>query len=194
MLWWKIISVFEYCLDLVKNFASWLICSLYWIKVQGHCVHPLHRVCSCLHFFSVYQGCRFSVIFHFFCYFWPDPFSYFIFLFLNFLSLFVFIFCETARTRRFSVIFAKVQWHPWFKEKTYMGLLNFLNFRFQFYKFWFCFLTSLPCPSPTHRSIISIILANKEFAVTVLNRPMTLNGYRSAKWLGHIACCMEMRW
>ena len=39
-------------------------------------------------------------------------FSYFIFLFLNFLSLFVFIFCETARTRRFSVIFAKVQWHP----------------------------------------------------------------------------------
>ena len=59
----------------------------------------------------------------FFRYFWPDPlsadpfpvfsiFSYFIFLFLNFLSLFVFIFCETARTRRFSVIFAKVQWHP----------------------------------------------------------------------------------
>ena len=40
-------------------------------------------------------------------------FSYFIFLFLNFLSLFVFIFCETARTRRFSVILAKVQWHPW---------------------------------------------------------------------------------
>ena len=39
-------------------------------------------------------------------------FSYFIFLFLKFLSLFVFIFCETARTRRFSVIFAKVQWHP----------------------------------------------------------------------------------
>ena len=39
-------------------------------------------------------------------------FSYFIFLFLNFLSLFVFIFCETARTRRFSVIFTKVQWHP----------------------------------------------------------------------------------
>ena len=38
--------------------------------------------------------------------------SYFIFLFLNFLSLFVFIFCETARTCRFSVIFAKVQWHP----------------------------------------------------------------------------------
>ena len=60
--------------------------------------------------------------FFFFRYFWPDPkntcmlifsiFSYFIFLFLNFLSLFVFIFCETARTRRFSVIFAKVQWHP----------------------------------------------------------------------------------
>ena len=42
-------------------------------------------------------------------------FSYFIFLFLNFLSLFVFIFCETARTRRFSVIFTKVQWHPCFK-------------------------------------------------------------------------------
>ena len=39
-------------------------------------------------------------------------FSYFIFLFLNFLSLFVLIFCETACTRRFSVIFAKVQWHP----------------------------------------------------------------------------------
>ena len=34
-------------------------------------------------------------------------FSYFIFLFLNFLSLFVFIFFETARTRRFSVIFEK---------------------------------------------------------------------------------------
>ena len=48
----------------------------------------------------------------FFRYFWPDPFSYFIFFFLNFLSLFVFIFCETAHTRRFSVIFAKVQWHP----------------------------------------------------------------------------------
>ena len=80
------------------------------------------------------QGCWFSVIFLFFHYFWPDLFSvdpfsvfspncsvcmlifsifsYFIFLFLNFLSLFVFIFCETARTRRFSVIFAKVQWHP----------------------------------------------------------------------------------
>ena len=39
-------------------------------------------------------------------------FSYFICLFLNFLSVFVFIFCEMARTRRFSVIFAKVQWHP----------------------------------------------------------------------------------
>ena len=53
------------------------------------------------------QGCRLSV---FFRYVWPDPFSifsYFIFLFLNFLSLFVFIFCETARTRRFSVIFRK---------------------------------------------------------------------------------------
>ena len=45
-------------------------------------------------------------------------FSYFIFLFLNFLSLFVFIFCETARTRRFSVLFAKVQWHPWFEVFT----------------------------------------------------------------------------
>ena len=66
------------------------------------------------------QGCRFSI---FFRYFWPDPFSanpfsifcifsYFIFVFLNFLSLFVFIFCETACTHRFSVIFAKVQWHP----------------------------------------------------------------------------------
>ena len=64
-----------------------------------------------------------DAIFRFFRYFWPDPFSadpfsvfsifsYFIFFFLNFLSLFVFTFCETARTRRFSVIFAKVQWHP----------------------------------------------------------------------------------
>ena len=59
-------------------------------------------------------------IFHYFPFFsvtfWPDPFSifsYFIFLFLNFLSLFVFTFCEMARTCRFSVIFAKVQWHPW---------------------------------------------------------------------------------
>ena len=60
-----------------------------------------------------YQGCRFSVIFR---YFWPDPFpifSYFIFLFLNFLSLFVFIFCEMARTHRFSVIFTNIQWHPY---------------------------------------------------------------------------------
>ena len=64
----------------------------------------------------VNQGCRFSVIFRFFRFFWPEPFSicmlifsifsYFIFLFLNFLSLFLFIFCETARTHRFSVIFA----------------------------------------------------------------------------------------
>ena len=46
--------------------------------------------------------------FPFFRYFWP----YFIFLFLNFLSLYVFIFCETARTPRFTVIFAKVKWHP----------------------------------------------------------------------------------
>ena len=66
------------------------------------------------------QGCRFSVIFHFFRYFWPSPFSYFIFLFLNFLSLFVFIFCEMARTRRFSVIFAKVQWHPWGWNRCYL--------------------------------------------------------------------------
>ena len=66
-------------------------------------------------------------IFHYFPffflgYFWPDPkntcmlifsiFSCFIFLFLNFLSLFVFIFCETARAHRFPVNFAKVQWHP----------------------------------------------------------------------------------
>ena len=66
---------------------------------------------------SFLQGCWFSVIFRFFHYFWPDPFSifsYFICLFLNFLSLFVFIFCETARTRRFSVIFAKLQWRPCF--------------------------------------------------------------------------------
>ena len=46
-------------------------------------------------------------------------FSYFIFLFLNFLSLFVFIFCETARTYRFPVIFAKVQWHPRFLNCLY---------------------------------------------------------------------------
>ena len=44
-------------------------------------------------------------------------FSYFIFLFLNFLSLFVFIFCETVRTRRFPAIFAKVQWHPCDKDE-----------------------------------------------------------------------------
>ena len=73
------------------------------------------------------QGCRFSIIFCFFRNFGPirsppirfplfSIFSYFIFLFLNFLSLFVFIFCETARTRRFSVIFAKVQWHPYYIE------------------------------------------------------------------------------
>ena len=53
----------------------------------------LHRSVSCFSLFSI--------------------FSYFIFLFLNFLSLFVFIVFEMARTRRFSVIFAKVQWHPW---------------------------------------------------------------------------------
>ena len=59
----------------------------------------------------------FSVIFIFCCY---TPvfliffiFSCFTFVFLNFLSLFVLIFCETACTHRFSVIFAKVQWHPW---------------------------------------------------------------------------------
>ena len=59
-----------------------------------------------------FRDADFPLFFIFFHYFWPDPFSYFILLFLNFLSLFVFIFCETARTRRFSVIFAKVQWHP----------------------------------------------------------------------------------
>ena len=46
-------------------------------------------------------------IFRFFRYFWPDPSTYFIFLFLNFLSLFVFIFCETARTRRFQLFSQK---------------------------------------------------------------------------------------
>ena len=51
--------------------------------------------------FPLFSGVIFSGCF------WP----YFIFLFLNFLSLFVFIFCETARTCRFSVVFAKVQWH-----------------------------------------------------------------------------------
>ena len=66
--------------------------------------------------FSDYKLFSGMLIFRFFRYFWPDLFSiffYFIFLFLNFLSLFVFIFCETARTRRFSVIFTKVQWRPW---------------------------------------------------------------------------------
>ena len=83
------------------------------------------------------QGCRFSVIFHFFRYFWPNPFSanpfpvfwgffpqlfrlyvnilYFLLFLLSLSELsvsFVFIFCETAHTRRFSVIFTKVQWHP----------------------------------------------------------------------------------
>ena len=63
------------------------------------------------------QRCRFSVFFPLFLarsvMLIFSIFSYFIFLCLNFLSLFVFIFCETARTHRFSVIFAKVQWHPW---------------------------------------------------------------------------------
>ena len=68
------------------------------------------------------QGCRFSVFSVIFGPFCSPPIrflfcvfsisTYFIFLFLNFLSLFVFIFCETACTRRLSVIFAKVQWHP----------------------------------------------------------------------------------
>ena len=99
---------------------------------QFHC-----RLVRCCHqrgsgFDPVLQGCRFSVIFRFFPLFLPDPFSadplpvfsifsYFIFLFLNFLSLFVFIFCETARTRRFSVIFAKVQWHPGLPPKHHVG-------------------------------------------------------------------------
>ena len=82
--------------------------------------------------FENLQGCRFSVIFCFFPLILArsvlrrsvsrmlifSMFSYFIFLFLNFLSL-VFIFCETARTRRFSVIFAKVQWHPWIWNCTF---------------------------------------------------------------------------
>ena len=61
--------------------------------------------------YPLFSGC-----FFFPRYFGPDPFSmfsYFIFLFLNFLSLFVSIFCETARTCGFSVIFAKVQCHPY---------------------------------------------------------------------------------
>ena len=99
---------------------------------HGHhtCRHLLHPssctsvVLSCLHTHSHRDAAFpfisvFSIIFGLIC---SPPirfpfsvfsiFSYFIFLFLNFLSLFVFIFCETARTRRFSVIFAKVQWHP----------------------------------------------------------------------------------
>ena len=84
-------------------------CSHTYTHTHTH-THTHTRMHTCTH-----QGCRFSVNFRFFCYFWPDSFSifsYFIFLFLNFLSLFVFIFCKTARTRRFSVILAKVQWHP----------------------------------------------------------------------------------
>ena len=50
----------------------------------------------------VYRGADFP----FFPLFLADPFFHCIFLFLNFLSLFVFIFCETAHTHRFSVIFA----------------------------------------------------------------------------------------
>ena len=49
-------------------------------------------------------------ILRFFRYFLSDPFSifsYFVFLFLNFLSAFVFIFCETARTHRFFSYFHK---------------------------------------------------------------------------------------
>ena len=59
------------------------------------------------------SGMLIFLIFRFFRYFWHDPFSVFscfISLFLNFLSLFLSIFC----TRRFSVIFAKVQWYPWY--------------------------------------------------------------------------------
>ena len=54
----------------------------------------------------------------------PSAFSYFIFLFL---SLFVLIFCETARTRRFSVIFAKVQWHPCCMKNIFSVVKNCLS-------------------------------------------------------------------
>ena len=84
------------------------VCQPYSHSLVLKYVAPLEDMLHCL--LTSSQGCRFSIIFH---YFWPDLFSYFIFLFLNFLSLFVFIFCEMARTHRFSVIFAKVQWHPW---------------------------------------------------------------------------------
>ena len=54
----------------------------------------------------------------------PSAFSYFIFLFL---SLFVLIFCETARTRRFSVIFEKVQWHPCCMKNIFSVVKNCLS-------------------------------------------------------------------
>ena len=109
---------FIFDLDEIKYAATtcWFVEAhakfMLWSNIQGR------EVCWCDFIkYMINQGCRFSIIFR---YFWPDLFStcklifsifsYFIFLFL---SLFVFIFCEMARTRRFSVIFAKVQWHPW---------------------------------------------------------------------------------
>ena len=90
-----------------------MVLSVFLSRAFTHLGHECHAGMPIFCYFPV-----------FFRYFWPDPFSgdsfsvfsifsYFIFLFLNFLSRFVFIFCETAHTRRFSVIFTKVQWHPW---------------------------------------------------------------------------------
>ena len=72
----------------------------------------------------------------FFRYFWPDPFSADPFSVFSIspissfsfwtLSLFVFIFCETARTHRFSVIFAKVQWHPC-KDDCFVNSVHIIN-------------------------------------------------------------------
>ena len=83
---------------------------------------------------GIIEGCRFSVIFLFFplflarsvlrrsvSRFFPQLFRlyvnilYFLLFHLSLSELsvsFVFIFCETARTCRFSVIFAKFQWPP----------------------------------------------------------------------------------
>ena len=122
------------CNSILHLFGAWLFDA----ALAGVKLHPSHAApgdsacleCLCLFFWFCFvmllfgcRGCRFSVIFR---YFWPDPFSadpFPVFRYSLFspissfsfwtLSLFVFIFCETARTHWFSVIFAKVQWHPW---------------------------------------------------------------------------------
>ena len=78
-------------------------CGWHWHKFT---YSGLTCIWSCFVNFFVYkiirilQGCRFSIIF--------GPIR------SLFSPISSFIFCETARTHRFSVIFAKVQWHPWF--------------------------------------------------------------------------------